>query len=89
MPFNNNEREYFDSLYWEKSLPIREKYDAALKKLDYVDDINKHPFYLKEIREFAREDIGALVSSYIEVYERVGKTLDETDFEGFVDELKA
>jgi TIR domain-containing protein len=88
MPFSDIEREFFDNLYWEKSQPIRDKYDAALKELDYVNDINKHPFYLNEIREFAREDIGALVRAYIEVYERVGKSPDEADFEAFVDELK-
>lgn len=88
MLFDNDERELFDSLYWEKSQPIREKYDAALKKLDYVNDINKHPFYLKEIREFAREDIAALVTSYIDVCERVGKSPDEADFEAFIHELK-
>lgn len=89
MPFNDAEREFFDSLYWEKSHPIREKYDSALKKLDYVNDINKHSLYLEKIKEFAREEISALVKSYIEVYERVGRTPDETDFEAFVDELKS
>jgi len=88
MPFNDTEREFFDSLYWEKSLPIRDKYDAALTKLDFVNDSNKHPFYLKEIKDFAREDIGALVRAYIEVYERLGKSPDEADFEAFADELK-
>ncbi len=88
MPFNDSERDFFDSLYWEKSLPIRDKYDAELKKLDYLNEINKHPFYLKEIKEFAREDIGALVRAYIEVYKRAGRSPDEADFEAFADELK-
>lgn len=88
MGLNDTEIELFGNLYLEKSVPIREKYEAELKRIDSLDDINKHPFYFNVIKEFAREDINARVAAYIETYERVSKYPDEADFEGFADELK-
>ncbi len=88
MPFSGNARNLFDDLYWQKSQPIRGKYDAALTTLDYRNETNKHPLYLQVIKEFAREDFAALVSSYIEVHKRIGSSPDEEDFEAFADELK-
>src|SRR5437870_4764511 len=84
---NDTERELFENLYFERSVPIREKYDAELKRIDFLDDINKHALYFKIIREYAREDIDARVSAFIGTYERVGKYPNEVDFETFADEL--
>lgn len=87
MALNDIERELFENLYFERSVPIREKYESELKRIDLLDDINKHAFYFKVIKQYAREDIDAHVSTYIEAYERVGKYPGEVDFEGCADEL--
>lgn len=65
MPFSDNERELFDNLYRVKSQPIRDRYNAELKKLHSVNGTNKHSLYLKVIKEFAREDIAAIVGAYL------------------------
>ncbi len=52
MALDDVERDLFDALYFERSLPIREKYEADLKKIDY----QKHLDYLDTLKKFACEE---------------------------------
>jgi|GEM_PF-2905267 len=87
MALNDVERELFESLYFEESVPIREKYQAELRRIDFEDDINKHASYFKVITEYARSDIDARVSACVEAYNRLGKYPDDLDFGAIADEL--
>lgn len=79
MALNDTERELFENLYFEESAPIRQKLDADLKRLDSLDDVNKHADYFKVLKESAGEDIDVRVSTYIETHKRGGKYPDEAD----------
>jgi hypothetical protein len=88
MPLNKDETELFEHLCYEKQAPIEEKYHAELERIDHIADINKHPQYLKAIKDFAREMIDARVSAYIETYKQAEKYPTEEDFGTFGHELK-
>src|SRR6266853_2760747 len=87
MPLDKEEIELFESISHEKQSPIEEKYRAKLEKIDYMNETNKHPYYLKTIKEYARETSDARVNAFIETFKQLEKYPDEEDLAAFGREL--
>lgn len=87
MPLSDTERNLFEDLYFEKSLPIRERYEGELKKLDYSNDTNRYSLHLSVIKDYAKAEMNAQVEALINVLQRVGRHPDEEDFETFAANL--
>lgn len=78
---DKTEREYFESLVWEKINSIRERHFAELDKINPLNNPGNSPApYTHTIRRFKKELAEARIQAYIETYKRVGRYPDEGEF---------
>ncbi len=88
VPLNSDETNYFEDLYWQRSQPIRQRFEAELRKVDDSTEVNKSPDYLNLIKEYAQADIEVRVTAHADTYRRFAKYPTEQDFSAFIDQLK-
>lgn len=83
---NKTERDYFESLSWEKADPIRERHFAELAKISPERGVSLAP-YTNAIKKFKKELADARVQAFIETFRRINRYPDDIDFREFAKEL--